>query len=75
MGKKGANQLRLMRDNVNNLEITGPSTEKRFVVRAPLELIDIVDELILFNGFASRNEFVIHAIKSETNKMLKRRRK
>jgi len=75
MPKKTNQQIRLMRDNVNNLKITGPNTEKRFIVRAPLELIDIVDELIRYNGFASRNDFVIHAIKAETNRMLKRRQK
>jgi len=75
MTPKSTKQIRLMRDNVNNLEITGPNTEKRFVVRASLELIDIVDELIRYNGFASRNDFVVHAIKAETNRMLKRRRR
>lgn len=67
-------QLKILPDNMDTIKITGPGTEKQFLVRAPKELIDICDELFKFNGFTSRNEFVVHCIKVEVNRILKRRK-
>lgn len=67
-------QMKILPDNVDAMKITGPGTEKQFLVRAPRELIEICDELFKFNGFTSRNEFVVHCIKVEINRIRKRRK-
>jgi uncharacterized Fe-S radical SAM superfamily protein PflX len=74
LSKQGKTQLRLQRKNVDdiNLPYADPSKEKRVLVRAPLELIEIIDELWRFNGYYSRNDLIVQALKDKANQLLKK---
>ncbi len=62
------------RTNVDDIETRylPPEKVKTFIVRAPKELIKIVDEISRYNGYWSRNEFMLAAIKEKTNELLKK---
>ena len=69
---KKTKQLNLAPSNVDYIKHESAEHQKQFLVRAPKELIDVVDQLFKFNGFTSRNEFVVHCIKIEANRISKR---
>jgi hypothetical protein len=69
---KKSQQLNLAPANVDYIKKESAQFTKQFLVRAPKELIEVADQLYKFNGFTSRNEFVVHCIKVETNRISKR---
>jgi hypothetical protein len=69
---KKSQQLNLAPANVDYIKNESAQFTKQFLVRAPKELIAVVDQIFKYNGFTSRNEFVVHCIKIEANRISKR---
>lgn len=67
-------QIELAPKNIDYIKEGKDTDSKKFIVRAPLELMKIVDSEIRYNGFLSRNDFVVQAIKNELNRMLRNKR-